>query len=158
MPTIAPAAWRAGRRVCGLGCLAGWPATTPGFRSRRSSSGWSTGFASAGRSRTKNAAILALFGLPFCYVAFLLAFVFDRTIHLVFWHRSGAEIVFVAHAGRRDCSAVLRVRSDRGGQRVHSPSHRRAAERAAGGSSWRWRNRSWRARFAWQSWRRCACG
>lgn len=41
---------------------------------------------------TKNAAILTLFALPFCYLAFLFAFVIARTIHLLFWHRVGAEI------------------------------------------------------------------
>jgi two-component system, LytTR family, sensor kinase len=41
---------------------------------------------------TRNAAILILLALPFCYVAFLFAFVIARTIHLLFWHRTGAEI------------------------------------------------------------------
>jgi sensor histidine kinase YesM len=40
----------------------------------------------------KNAAILILFALPFCYVAFLLAFVIARTTHLSLWNRAGAEI------------------------------------------------------------------
>jgi two-component system, LytTR family, sensor kinase len=40
---------------------------------------------------TRNAAILILLGLPFSYGAFQLAFVFAHTVHLLFWHRSGAE-------------------------------------------------------------------
>jgi sensor histidine kinase YesM len=38
---------------------------------------------------TKNAAILILCALPCSYIAFLLAFVIARTVHLLFWHRSG---------------------------------------------------------------------
>jgi signal transduction histidine kinase len=39
----------------------------------------------------RNATILTLLGPPFCYAAFQLAFVFDRTIHFLFWHRRGTE-------------------------------------------------------------------
>lgn len=38
---------------------------------------------------TRNAAILILCALPCSYIAFLLAFVIARTVHLLFWHRSG---------------------------------------------------------------------
>ena len=41
---------------------------------------------------TKNAAILILCSLPFCYVAFLFAFVIAWTIHILFWHRVGSVI------------------------------------------------------------------
>jgi two-component system LytT family sensor kinase len=69
-----------------LGCYYAWIPLTPlVFRlERRFRIGWPVS--------AKHAAILAVSGLPFCYVAFLLAFVFARTIHLLFWHRSGAEI------------------------------------------------------------------
>jgi len=40
----------------------------------------------------KNAAILILLAVPFCYVAFLFAFVIARSVHLLFWHRAGSEI------------------------------------------------------------------
>ncbi|HEX6771684.1 MAG TPA: histidine kinase [Acidobacteriaceae bacterium] len=39
----------------------------------------------------RNAAILILCGLPFCYVAFQISIVFSRTVHLVFWNRAGIE-------------------------------------------------------------------
>jgi two-component system, LytTR family, sensor kinase len=72
---------------CGwLGCYYAWLPLTPlVFRlERRFRIGWPFS--------AKNAAILAVFGLPFCYAAFLLAFVIAHTIHLLFWHRGGAEI------------------------------------------------------------------
>jgi two-component system, LytTR family, sensor kinase len=72
---------------CGwLGCYYAWLPLTPlAFRlERRFRIGWPFS--------AKNAAILAVFGLPFCYAAFLLAFVIAHTIHLLFWHRGGAEI------------------------------------------------------------------
>jgi two-component system, LytTR family, sensor kinase len=67
-----------------LGCYYAWlPLTPVVFRlERRFRLGWPFS--------TKNAAILTLFGLPFSYVACLLAFVIARTLHLLFWHRSGA--------------------------------------------------------------------
>jgi signal transduction histidine kinase len=40
----------------------------------------------------KNAAILTLIAVPFCYIAFLFAFVIARSVHLLFWHRAGSEI------------------------------------------------------------------
>jgi two-component system LytT family sensor kinase len=69
-----------------LGCYYAWLPLTPiVFRlERRFPIGWPFS--------AKHAAILTLFGLPFSYIAFLLAFVFARTIHLLFWHRIGAEI------------------------------------------------------------------
>ena len=69
-----------------LGCYYAWLPLTPiVFRlERRFRLGWPFS--------AKNAAILILCGLPFCYAAFLLAFVIARTIHLLFWHRSGIEI------------------------------------------------------------------
>ncbi len=68
-----------------LGCYYAWiPLTPVVFRLERR-------FRIAWPISAKNAAILAAFGFPFCYVAFQLAFVFDRTIHFVFWHRSGSE-------------------------------------------------------------------
>jgi two-component system, LytTR family, sensor kinase len=39
----------------------------------------------------RNAGLLALLGIPIGYIAFQLAFVFDRAIHLMIWHRSGSE-------------------------------------------------------------------
>jgi two-component system LytT family sensor kinase len=68
-----------------LGCYYAWIPLTPiVFRLERSFRiGWPFS--------AKNVAILAAFGFPFCYAAFQLAFVFDRTIHFVFWHRSGSE-------------------------------------------------------------------
>jgi sensor histidine kinase YesM len=69
-----------------LGCYYAWVPLTPlVFQlERRFRIGWPFS--------AKNAAILALCGLPFCYSAFLLAFLFAHTVHLLFWHRSGAEI------------------------------------------------------------------
>jgi hypothetical protein len=61
-----------------LGCYYAWLPLTPiVFRlERRFRIGWPFS--------TKNAAILTLFGLPFSYVACLLAFVIARTLHLLF--------------------------------------------------------------------------
>lgn len=39
----------------------------------------------------RNTAILLVCGLPVSYAAFQLAFVFSRTVHLLFWNRSGIE-------------------------------------------------------------------
>ncbi len=69
-----------------LGCYYAWIPLTPIVFRLEST------FRLAWPFSAKNLAILTLSGLPICYVAFLLAFVFDRTIHLLFWHRSGAEI------------------------------------------------------------------
>jgi signal transduction histidine kinase len=68
-----------------LGCYYAWIPLTPlVFHLERK-------FRIAWPLSPKNGAILAAFGLPLCYAAFQLAFVFDRTIHFVFWHRSGSE-------------------------------------------------------------------
>jgi signal transduction histidine kinase len=69
-----------------LGCYYAWLPLTPiVFRlERRFRIGWPFS--------AKNAAILILCGLPFCYTACLLALLIARTVHLLFWHRSGAEI------------------------------------------------------------------
>jgi sensor histidine kinase YesM len=68
-----------------LGCYYAWIPLTPlVFHLERK-------FRIAWPLSPKNGAILAAFGLPSCYAAFQLAFVFDRTIHFVFWHRSGSE-------------------------------------------------------------------
>jgi two-component system LytT family sensor kinase len=69
-----------------LGCYYAWLPLTPiVFRlERRFRIGWPFS--------AKNAAVLILCGLPFCYTACLLAFLIARTLHLLFWHRSGAEI------------------------------------------------------------------
>ncbi len=71
---------------CWLACYYAWLPLTPiVFRlEQRFRIGWPFS--------TKNAAILTLCALPFCYVAFLLAFVIARSIHLLFWHRAGAVI------------------------------------------------------------------
>jgi two-component system, LytTR family, sensor kinase len=71
---------------CWLACYYAWLPLTPiVFRlEQKFRIGWPFS--------TKNAAILILCALPFCYVAFLLAFVIARTIHLLFWHRVGAVI------------------------------------------------------------------
>ncbi len=68
-----------------LGCYYAWVPLTPVVfqLERRFRIGWPFSL--------KNGAILAAFGFPLCYAAFQLAFVFDRTIHIVFWHRSGSE-------------------------------------------------------------------
>jgi two-component system, LytTR family, sensor kinase len=69
-----------------LGCYYAWIPLTPivfGLERR---------FRIAWPLSVKNVAILSLSGLPICYVAFLLAFVISRTIHLLFWQRSGSEI------------------------------------------------------------------
>jgi two-component system LytT family sensor kinase len=68
-----------------LGCYWAWLPLTPiVFRlERRFRIDWPFS--------AKNAVILILFGFPVCYFAFQLAFVIDRTIHLLFWQRSGAE-------------------------------------------------------------------
>jgi two-component system, LytTR family, sensor kinase len=39
----------------------------------------------------RNAAILILSGIPFCYAAFELSIVFSRAVHLAFWNRIGIE-------------------------------------------------------------------
>jgi sensor histidine kinase YesM len=69
-----------------LGCYYAWVPLTPVvFRlESRFRIGWPLS--------AKNVAILSLSGLPICYAAFLLAFALSRTIHLLFWQRSGAEI------------------------------------------------------------------
>jgi sensor histidine kinase YesM len=69
-----------------LGCYYAWlPLTPVVFRlERRFRIGWPFS--------AKNAAILTLLALPFCYFAFLFAFVIARTTHLLLWHRAGREI------------------------------------------------------------------
>src|SRR4051794_26060460 len=71
---------------CWLACYYAWlPLTPVVFRlEQKFRIGWPFS--------TNNAAILILCALPFCYVAFLLASVISRVIHLLFWHRAGAVI------------------------------------------------------------------
>ncbi len=69
-----------------LACYYAWfPLTPLAFRlERRFRLGWPFS--------GKNVAILLAAGLGFSYSAYLLAFVFARTVHLVFWQRTGAEV------------------------------------------------------------------
>jgi two-component sensor histidine kinase len=71
---------------CWLACYYAWLPLTPiVFRLEQNFRiGWPFS--------TRNTAILILCALPFCYVAFLFAFVIARTIHVLFWHRVGPVI------------------------------------------------------------------
>jgi sensor histidine kinase YesM len=69
-----------------LACYYAWfPLTPLAFRlERRFCFGWPL--------RAKHVAILLLSGMGFSYAAYLLAFVFARSVHVVFWQQTGAEV------------------------------------------------------------------
>ncbi len=69
-----------------LACYYAWfPLTPLAFRlEHRFPFGWPL--------RAKHIAILLLWGVGFSYAAYMLAFVFARTVHFVFWQQTGAEV------------------------------------------------------------------